>query len=76
MVSGMRYWQTSYEKAPALVISHKKPSLCPRLETIFEEGSELNFFEVGHKIVSAVFSLVIPVSLSIISYVLLYRDFA
>ena len=69
----MGYLQTTCEKAPALVISHKKPSTSPRLETIFEEGSELNFFEVGQK---TVFSLLIPVSLSIISYVLLYRDIA
>ncbi|XVF87121.1 hypothetical protein PTKIN_Ptkin18bG0094000 [Pterospermum kingtungense] len=67
----MGYLQATCEKAPALVISHKKPSSCPRLETIFEEGSELNFFKVGHR---AVFSLLVPVSISIISYVLLYRD--
>ncbi|KAK8618603.1 hypothetical protein V6N13_132590 [Hibiscus sabdariffa] len=42
LMKGMEYWENAYEKAPAIVISHKKPSACPRLETIFEEGSELN----------------------------------
>ena len=68
----MGYLQTTCEKAPALVISHKKPSTSPRLETIFEEGSELNL-KVGQK---TLYFMLIPVSLSIISYVLLYRDIA
>ncbi|EOY27633.1 Uncharacterized protein TCM_029429 [Theobroma cacao] len=70
MVSGMRYLQTC-EKAPALVISHKKSSTSPRLETIVEEGSELNF-EFGQKMVF----FLLPVFLSVISYILLYRDIA
>ncbi|XVE88427.1 hypothetical protein DITRI_Ditri19aG0068800 [Diplodiscus trichospermus] len=63
MVNDMRYMETTCERAPALLISHKKPSTCPRLETIFEEGSELKL-EVGQK--TLLFSVLIPVSLSIV----------
>ncbi|TYI59626.1 hypothetical protein E1A91_D10G049500v1 [Gossypium mustelinum] len=69
LVKGMKYWETAYEKAPALVISRKKPSSCPRLETIFEEGPELNPVVVE----KILFFVLIPLSLSVLSYVVLCR---
>lgn len=55
------------EVAPPLVISHQKPSQCPKLETIVEEGSES--FEILPK--QVVFLL--PVFLSFVSYFILHR---
>ncbi|MBA0695534.1 hypothetical protein Goari_002154 [Gossypium aridum] len=70
LMKGMKYWETAYEKAPAaLVISRKKPSSCPRLETIFEEGPELNSVVVE----KILFFVLIPLSLSVLSYVVLCR---
>ncbi|GLT59886.1 hypothetical protein SLA2020_326810 [Shorea laevis] len=66
MVNGMRC-VGSVEKAPELLISHKKPSSCPRLETIVEEGCER--FEVGRMRVL----FVLPVFLSVVSYIVLCR---
>lgn len=64
-MKGMKYRETAYEKAPALVISGKKPSSCPRLETIFEEGPELSSVAVE----KILFFVLIPLSLSVLSYV-------
>ncbi|KAK8524651.1 hypothetical protein V6N13_015666 [Hibiscus sabdariffa] len=74
LMKGMEYWESSYEKAPSIVISHKKPSSRPRLETIIEEGSELNS-EVGHmNLFFVLIPLSLSLSLSIVSYVLSYRN--
>ncbi|KAL4289952.1 hypothetical protein GQ457_14G008220 [Hibiscus cannabinus] len=71
LMKGMEYWENAYEKAPAIVISHKKTSTCPRLETILEEGSELNsVVGLGQR---TLFFVLIPLSLSILSYVLSYK---
>ncbi|KAH0995081.1 hypothetical protein GBA52_018945 [Prunus armeniaca] len=70
MVKGGRYMHNWVEVAPPLMISHEKCSNSPKLETIVEEGSES--FEILQKRV--VFLL--PVFLSFISYLIMYRQIA
>lgn len=55
---------------PTLMISHQKCSKCPRLETIAEEAG-IEDLEAGHKIVK--FMFLVPVFISVVSYLLLYR---
>lgn len=52
------------------MISHQKCSKCPRLETIAEEAG-IEDLEAGHKIVK--FMFLVPVFVSVVSYLLLYR---
>ncbi|XWS12330.1 hypothetical protein CRYUN_Cryun37aG0080600 [Craigia yunnanensis] len=68
MVKEVGYKQNWGAVAPALLISRRRSSSFPRLETILEEGCEIR----------AVFSmkvfLVLPVVLSTVFYFLLYKD--
>ncbi|XWS19880.1 hypothetical protein CRYUN_Cryun31cG0054200 [Craigia yunnanensis] len=69
MAKDVRYMQNWGEVAPALLISHQKPSSYPRLETIAEEECD------SVRVPKRVFIL-LPVLLSFSSYVLLYRYIA
>ncbi|KAB2078265.1 hypothetical protein ERO13_A06G139300v2 [Gossypium hirsutum] len=72
-MKGVKYLESSCEKAPALFISHNKPSTSPSLETIFEETSQFKFEVEQH---NTLFFLLFPFSLSFLSYLLLYTHFA
>ncbi|EOY27634.1 Uncharacterized protein TCM_029430 [Theobroma cacao] len=67
MVKDVKSMQNLGEVAPALLISHQKPSSSPRLETIAEEDCG------GVRVPKRVFIL-LPVLLSLSFYVLLYRN--
>ncbi|OAY29179.1 hypothetical protein MANES_15G124200v8 [Manihot esculenta] len=79
MVKGMRDVYSFGEVAPAILISHRKSSSNPRLETIFEEVSyhtysnddNLEVVDVPKRVV-----VVLPVVLALSLYFLLYKDVA
>ncbi|KAB2601483.1 endoplasmic reticulum oxidoreductin-1-like [Pyrus ussuriensis x Pyrus communis] len=69
----MRYMHNWGEVAPALVIPHEKPSNnVSKLETIAEEGSECQSFEILPKRVVFLF----PVFLSLMTYFIFCRQIA
>lgn len=55
------------EVAPSPLISHRKASNAPKLETIFEEGSE----KMEATINKAIY--LVPIILSFVSYLLINR---
>ncbi|XWS16003.1 hypothetical protein CRYUN_Cryun34aG0049500 [Craigia yunnanensis] len=69
MAKDIRYMQNWGEVAPALLISHQKPSSFPRLEAIAEE-------ECGSIRVPKRVFILLPLLLSFTFYVLMYRYIA
>ncbi|KAB1207477.1 hypothetical protein CJ030_MR7G012479 [Morella rubra] len=70
MAKEVRYMQSRGEVAPALLISHLKSSVSPKLEPIVEEGSEdIEGVEKG-----VLFLLLLI--LATVLYIFLYRDVA
>lgn len=70
MAKEVRYMQSRGEVAPALLISHHKSSISPKLEPIVEEGSEdIEGVEKG-------VLFLLPLILATVLYIFLYRDVA
>ncbi|KAI6703418.1 hypothetical protein NL676_012554 [Syzygium grande] len=69
MVNDTRYMNDWGEVAPTLLLYHRRSSSSPRLETIFEEGSEEFQLVVNKRML-----FILPVLFSLISYFLLYRN--
>lgn len=59
------------EVAPSLLICPARSSNCPKLETILEEGSE-GLDDLKTRVVVVLFLL--PVLVSLVSFLLLYRN--
>ncbi|XWS18667.1 hypothetical protein CRYUN_Cryun32bG0064300 [Craigia yunnanensis] len=68
MMKEVGYKRNWGEVAPGRLISRRKSSSCPRLETILEEGCE------NHAVFSKKVFLVLPVVLSTVFYFLLNKD--
>ncbi|KAL3741474.1 hypothetical protein ACJRO7_017020 [Eucalyptus globulus] len=69
MANDMRYMNNWGEVAPTLLLSYRRSSSSPRLETILEEGSEEFRLVVNKRML-----FILPVLFSLISYFLLYRN--
>lgn len=67
----MRCVENWVEVAPSLLICPARSSNCPKLETILEEGSE-GLDDLKTRVVVVLFLL--PVLVSLVSFLLLYRN--